>query len=94
METFNIGELLTKKFASIETLPKVEHEFQEICLELEEYFGKKKIIWSLPYRKGYTNHLMRYALKETRIRGIKNLGYFIKIINNKINETKRGMETV
>ncbi len=84
METFNIGELLTKKFASIETLPKVEHEFQEICLELEEYFGKKKIIWSLPYRKGYTNHLMRYALKECKTRDKPFINYFIVIINNKI----------
>lgn len=83
MEVFGLESLLKKRFENVKDLPKVDYEYQAICLELEEYFGKKKLIWSLPYRKGFTNHMMRYALKECQSRGKPFLGYFIKIITNK-----------
>ena len=86
METFSIEEILKKKFQSQEKTPKVEYEYQDLCLQLEEYFGKKKLIWALPHRVGYTNQLMRYSLKECQTRNIKNLNYFIAIINNKIKK--------
>ena len=83
METYGLGGIIKERFSNVKELPKVEHEYQAICLELEEYFGKKKLIWSLPHRKGFTNPLMRYALKECKTRNKPFLNYFITIINNK-----------
>jgi len=83
-ETFSIEEILKNKFQQVEVAPKVEYEYQDICLQMEEYFGKKKLIWALPHRVGYTNQLMRYALKECTTRKVNNLNYFIAIIKNKI----------
>jgi hypothetical protein len=83
MEVFSLESILKAKFANVQDQPKVEHEFQDICLQLEEYFGKKKVIWSLPYRKGFTNNTMRDALKECKTRNKPFLAYFIKIILNK-----------
>lgn len=84
METFSIEAILKKKFEKKEKTPVVEYEYQDICLQMEEFFGKKKLIWALPHRIGYTNHLMRYALKECITRKKNNLNYFIAIIENKI----------
>lgn len=83
MEVFSLESILKARFANVNNLPKVEHEFQDICLQCEEYFGKKKVIWTLPYRKGFTNNMMRDALKECKTRNKPFLGYFIKIILNK-----------
>lgn len=63
---------------------KIDHSFQELGIELEEYFGKSSRIWAMFYKKGYTEHLMRYAMKECKQREIKNLNYFEKIIKNKL----------
>lgn len=62
--------------------PQIDHEFQAVCLECEEFFGKSDIIWTLPYKKGVTENLIRYALKECKTRD-KPLPYFLKIIHNK-----------
>ena len=68
----------------------ISFEFQEICLQLEEYFGKEKIIWILPHQVGVTNNLLRYALKECKQRDKPFIKYFLKIITNQLkkrNET-------
>lgn len=67
-------------------VPKVEYEFQDICLQYQEYFGNNTTIWTLPYKKGCTESLMRYALKESKQRDKPFLNYAIKIINNQLKK--------
>lgn len=83
-ETFSLEDILKTKIEKLPDLPKVDYEYQAICLEMEEQFGRSKLLWTLPHRVGYTNQLMRYALKECKTRKVDNLHYFIAIIKNKI----------
>lgn len=67
-----------------EDAPKIEWEFQAVCLECEEFFGKNAVIWTLPWKKGVTENLLRYALKECKTRQKPFVRYFLKIVNNKL----------
>ena len=62
---------------------KIEYSFQELGIELESYF-KNKRIWSMFHKVGYSENVMRYALKECQRRQIANVNYFEKIIKNKL----------
>lgn len=59
---------------------KVQHEFQELCQELQPTYGK--VIWSLPYKKGFTESKIREAAKIAKGRGKESIGYLIGIIKN------------
>lgn len=67
-------------------VPKINHEFQALGIECEEYFGKSPRIWQQFYRVGVTENLIRYALKECKTRNKPFVGYFIKIISNQIKK--------
>lgn len=86
METFNIQDILKKKLEKPKK--KIDFEFQDVCLQCEEFFGKNKLIWTQPYRKGVDENLLRYALKECMTRKKPFIGYFLKIVNNKLNDKK------
>lgn len=60
--------------------PKVEHEYQALCLKLEELLGKSKRIWSIPYQPWFTEAKGWRAIEIMEKRGIKNINYFIGII--------------
>ena len=85
METFGLSfnhlPIVNKK-----KVPKVEYEYQALGVECEEYFGKDERIWMQFSRKGVTENLIRYALKECKTRNKPFVPYFLKIINNKIKK--------
>ena len=62
----------------------VSEEYQEICVEAVEYFGKphSSLLWSLPWRKGVSDQKLRHALEECKKRKIKNIRYLLGILNN------------
>ena len=71
------------------TKSKHEYEFQEVCSELEPYFGKG--VWTVAHMKGVTEYKMKEAFKIARKRGKArkdvsdqerrlNLSYFIGIV--------------
>ncbi len=64
--------------------PKIEHEFQELGLEMQGFFEKKEWprIWTLFYKKGYTERKIRYALKECQKRGKCSVSYLEAIVRN------------
>lgn len=80
------ADLFTKYQFPIVNTPKIEYEFQAVCLECEDFFGKNPLIWMQPHRKGVTENMMRYALKECITRDKKIVGYFVKILSNKIKK--------
>jgi len=83
----NIEDVLKAKYANFKPSERrIDYSFQELGLEIEAYFGKSSRIWSMFHKVGYTEHLMRYALKECMTRGVKNLNYFEKIIKNKLQK--------
>lgn len=55
--------------------PKIDYEFQELGLELQELLGveNKGGTWSIFYEKGMTEDRVRRAIKEFKKR---RLGYF------------------
>ena len=57
---------------------KHEHEFQEVCEELEPVYGKA--IWTLPHQVGVTEHKIREAHKIAVKRGITRYGYLKGVI--------------
>lgn len=63
-------------------VPKVEYEYQSIILECEEYFGKHKVLWTLPYKVKCTESIIRDSLKICK-QNKKDLKYFLGIIRNK-----------
>lgn len=80
-----IEEILKAKYSNFQPSErKIEHSYQSLGLELEEYFGKSSRIWAMFTKVGYTEHLMRFAMKECVTRGVKNLNYFEAIIRNKL----------
>jgi len=62
---------------------KIEYSYQDLGIQLEEYFNNKRV-WTMFHKVGYTEHLMRYAWKECARRNIKAINYFETIIRNKI----------
>lgn len=80
-----IEEILKTKYSNFQhSERKIEYSYQSLGLELEEYFGKSSRIWAMFTKVGYTEHLMRFSLKECMTRGVKNLNYFEAIIRNKL----------
>lgn len=63
----------------IPTNPKVKHEFQELGLELEPFYGK--LIWTLFYKPWATEFKIRQA-HERNLKGkrVFELKYLIGII--------------
>lgn len=57
---------------------KVQYEFQELGLELEPIYGK--VIWSLFYKKGFTEFKIRKAHEIAQRRNITKVAYLIGII--------------
>lgn len=83
----NIEEILKAKYSNFTPSEKrIEYSYQELGIEIENYFGKSSRIWAMFHKKGYTEHLMRFALKECTNRSIKNLNYFEAIIRNKLSK--------
>jgi len=58
---------------------KHSYEFQELCTELEPIYGK--LVWTLVFRAGITEHKLREAHNIAKKRGITTIGYLIGIIN-------------
>ena len=84
MEKFNIADILKNRKEV--PVKKIDHEFQSLGLELQEWFPKKdwKVIWTIFYRKGFTESLIRDAFLECKKRKVKGIGYLIAIVNNKL----------
>ena len=63
------------------TTPHKE-EFLEICSDIEEHCGKrdKRLIWTLPYKTGFTNDKARRALAIAKERGVNDVRYIIGIL--------------
>lgn len=78
-EKYKTASLLTTK-----AVRKIDYSYQELGCELEEYFGKSTRIWAMFHKVGYTEHIIRFAFKETKKKEIKNLNYMIAIIKNNI----------
>jgi len=55
-----------------------EFEFQEVCKELEPFYGK--VVWSLPFKEGFTEFKIREAHKIAKKRGIVKFSYLVGII--------------
>lgn len=73
--TFSISDLMV--------LPerkesKFKYEFQELCSELEPIYGK--LIWTLPYKKGFSESKIRRAHEIAKARGITKIPYLIGIM--------------
>lgn len=60
------------------TKTKHEHEYQEVCSELEPIYGKA--VWRLPFQKDITEWKMREAHKIATQRGIYTFPYFYGIL--------------
>ncbi len=83
----NIEDILKAKYSNLKpSEQKIDYSFQELGIEIETYFGKSKRIWAMFHKVGYTESLMRYALKECQNRGVTNLNYFEAIIRNKLKQ--------
>lgn len=70
-------------FKHLEQKKRIDYEFQSICLECEEYFGKNNVIWTLPYKSKCTENIIRDSLKICKLKN-KDFKYFLGIIRNKI----------
>jgi hypothetical protein len=57
---------------------KIEHDFQEIGVELEPIFGKR--IWADFHRAGYTEAKIRQAFEICKKRGKIKYDYFRSIL--------------
>lgn len=64
--------------------PKIDHEFQELGVEMMDFFKKEehKRMWTLFYKKDYTIQKIRYAFKECKTRNKCSVGYMEAIIKN------------
>lgn len=84
MEKFNIADILQKR--EVKPLKKIDYEFQQLGLEMQEWFPKKdwKTIWIIFHRKGFTESLIRDAFLECKKRKVKGIGYLIAIVKNKL----------
>lgn len=73
--SFNIGDFI---HIPVPKESKFQHEFQELCTELEPIYGK--VIWSLPFRAGFSEYKIREAHRIASLRGNTSVGYLIGII--------------
>lgn len=55
-----------------------EHEFQEVCSELEPIYGKG--IWTVPHRADCTEWKLREAARIAQLRGKTTLAYLIGVM--------------
>lgn len=78
---FSMGELVTIPLPK-ETKSRFSYEFQQLCTEMIEMFGKDQSnrIWALPYKTWFTEHKARRALDIAQERKILTLNYVIGII--------------
>lgn len=60
------------------TRSKHEFEYQEVCTELEPFYGK--LIWTVPHKAGVTEYKMREAHKIAKERGITTIPYLLGVI--------------
>lgn len=67
---------LEKKIAR--PLTDHEHEFQEICTDLEKDFSK--LVWTLPHKTWCTEAKLQKAGEIARKKGIKTFKYLVGII--------------
>lgn len=68
LEKYKVGRQKTKH----------NYEFQEVCSDLEKDFGK--LVWTLPYKKGVTEHKIKEAGQIARKRGILKFNYLVGIL--------------
>lgn len=61
-----------------------DFEYQELCLEMEQFFPKneKNIIWTLPFKIGYTEEKIRKAFDICKKKNVRSVRYVIGIIKN------------
>lgn len=59
-------------------ITKHQHEFQEVCEELEPVYGKA--VWLLPHIAGVTEWKIREAAKIAKTRGNRTFPYLRGII--------------
>lgn len=64
--------------ASRQTATRHEHEFQEVCSELEPIYGKG--IWTVPHRADCTEWKLREAHRIAVSRGVRKLAYLIGVM--------------
>lgn len=79
MELKDYTKIIEERIESQKTGPKIDFEFQELCLELQPIYGKR--IWTLPYKVGYTEKKIRKAHEIAMKKGILKINYLIGIIN-------------
>jgi len=77
MKTISIEQLAAR--FSIDPATKHNHEYEEVCSELEPLFGK--LVWTLPYVKGVSEYKIREAAAIARKRGKLTFPYLRGIIN-------------
>ena len=65
-------------FTQENTHSKHEHEYQEVCAELQPIYGKK--IWLLPWKPFCTEYKLRKAHEIAKKRGIQTFAYLVGII--------------
>lgn len=58
--------------------PKIDFEFQALCIELQQYYGKG--VWALPHKVGFTERRIQKAHEICQRRGILNFRYLIGVI--------------
>ncbi len=73
----NIPQSYLDKFQLVDSY---KEEFELICKEHQDYFGK--VFWSIPYLpiKGMTNDKIKKAAEIAKAKNIKSVGYLIGII--------------
>lgn len=61
---------------------KIDYSFQELGLEMQDYFGKNKkgLIWSLFYK--FREDRIRDAFIFCQKKGIKDISYLVGILKN------------
>jgi len=75
--TKSISSLMSKYEIGREKT-KHQEEYQEVCSDLQEDFGK--LVWTLPYKKGVTEYKIKEAGKIARERGVLKFNYLVGII--------------
>ena len=57
---------------------KHKHEYQEVCSELEKTYGK--LVWTLPFKKGFTEYKLKKAHEVCLKRGILTFKYLYGVL--------------
>jgi hypothetical protein len=74
---------ITSSYELKKPTSKHKHEYQELCTQLEKYFGK--LVWTLPHKPGFTENRIRQAARacwRQKKVGEKYFGYLYKVIQN------------